>query len=135
MAPQINPARRRVVINGSGGAAVVIRLTTWAKYLEIEEDPSANAGVAQGLQGYALDPFAPSTNITLNAEPLEAGKSYYQFGDQYHDQSKTSMPLGNPGSAGNTDVPGDQRVFLGTPIAELLSNTVNATAVWIREWA
>lgn len=135
MSKQVNPLRRRVVINGSGGAAVIIRLTTWAKYLEIEEDPNANAGILQGLNGLALDPFAVSTSIGTNSEPLEQGKSYYEFGDKYHDQSKSTMPLGNPGSGGNTDVPGDPRAFLGTPIASLNSNTATATAVWIREWA
>lgn len=134
MSKQVNPLRRRVVINANNGQPVVIRLTTWAKYVEIEEDPSANAGILQGLQGFALDPMAQSSNITANDEPLESGKSLYTFGDPYHQNSKSTAPLGNPGSGGNIDVPGGVPT-LGTPLAQLLSNTANATAVWIREWA
>lgn len=134
MSKQVNPLRRRVVINGSGGAAVVIRLTTWAKYVEIEEDATANAGILQGLNGFALDPFAQSSSILTNAEPLEQGVSVYTFGDKHHVNDTATAPLGNPGSAGNVDLPGGAAT-LGTPLASLNSNTVTGTAVWIREYA
>lgn len=134
MSKQVNPLRRRVAINGSGGASVVIRLTTWAKYVEIEEDPTANAGILQGLNGFALDPFAQSSAILTNSEPLEQGKSLYAFGDPHHVNDIATTPLGNPGSAGNVDLPGGAAT-LGTPLASIISNTATATAVWIREYA
>jgi len=132
--PQVNPKRTRYAINGSGGAAVVIRLTVWAKYVSIDEDTTANAGIAQGLQGYALSPFAQSTNILDHAEALPSGVSHYDFGDQFHMQSDTTTPLGNPGSAGNVDVPGG-RATLGTPLVSLQSASVTATAVFVTEYA
>jgi hypothetical protein len=133
MSQQVNPKRTRYVVPGSAGVPLVIRLTCWAKYVDITEDPTANAGLLQGLQGYALDAFALSSNILLNSEALPAGVSEYEFGDKHNIHSGTSAPLGNPGSAGNVDNPGGVAT-LGTPLAQLLSNTATATAVWVTEY-
>ena len=152
--PQTNPKRTWYPVAATGGLFTVIRLTTFAKFVEIIEDPAMNLGVAQGLQYNALDPFALSSNITLNSEPtaptvgLAAGNfapspavagtsvSFPQltFGDKHNIHSGTEAPLGNPGSAGNVDSPGGTAT-LGTPIVQLLSATATATGVIVSEWS
>lgn len=139
---QSNPKVSVVPINNDAGAFTVIRLTTWAKFVEFLEDPSQNAGAQQGLQYNLLDPFAISSNITANAEPTPpaylvapaqtAGVVELELGDKYHVQSKSTKPLGAPGSDGNVDVPGGQ-VTLGTPLIQVRTNSANATNLIVRE--
>jgi hypothetical protein len=146
--PQTNPKRTWYPLNGNGGAFTVIRLTTWAKYVEIAEDPAQNAGVGQGLQGNYLDPFAQSGNITAGMSPAGAGGAVFavnaalagglepplNFGDKHNIHSGTEAPLGNPGSAGNVDNPGGQAT-LGTPLIQLRSNTATPTGIIVSEYA
>jgi len=152
--PQTNPKRTWYPINGSAGLFTVIRLTTFAKFVDIIEDPGVEAGIAQGLQYNALDPFARSSNITANAQPTPpavgiapgnyapypavSGTSVsapqLTFGDKHNIHSGTEAPLGNPGSAGNVDSPGGTAT-LGTPLVQLLSATTQATGVIVSEWS
>lgn len=141
--PQLNPKRTWYAIPVSGAAPLVIRLTTWAKYVEINEDPALNAGVPQGLLYNALTPHADSTNITKDSEPQFPLMGYappsqfngpqLAFGDKHNVHSMTTGPLGNPGSGGNIDVPGG-RPSLGTPLVQLTSNTATATGVIVTEY-
>ena len=123
---QTNPKRTLYPINNSAGAYTTIRLTTWPMYVSIDEDPTQNAGVKQGLQYYALSPFAQSSNILADAEgpfvaPItDLGKPEIEFGDKHQVHSVSAQGLGGPGSAGNIDVPGGQ-VTLGTPLIAVRS--------------
>lgn len=138
--PQVNPKRTLYAINNDAGAFTVIRLTTWAKFVAIDEDPTQNAGAKQGLQYYLLDPFAQSSNITANAEgpfvtpDTPAGQPELTIGDPHHVNDKATAPLGGPGSDGNIDVPGGV-VTLGTPIVQLRTNTADGTNVIVTEYA
>jgi hypothetical protein len=147
--PQTNPKYTSYAINSNAGAFTVIRLTTFAKYVEIYEDPNANAGVQQGLQFNNLSPFAQSSNITENCQPPApdfgivlavtnpppgAFQPQLTFGDMHNIHSGTEAPLGNPGSAGFPSNP-NAPASLGTPLVQLRSNSGTATAVVVREWA
>src|ERR1700739_224991 len=146
--PQTNPKRRFIALNNNAGAFTVIRLTTWAKYVEIAEDPAYNAGVGQGLQGNYLDPFAVSPNMEAGRSPANEGGAVFiadvslpgalqpplTFGDKHNIHSGTEMPLGNPGSAGHGEHPGGGAT-VGTPIVQLRSNTATATGIIVSEYA
>ena len=137
--PQTNPKRTLYAINNDAGAYTVIRLTACSIYVTIDEDPSQNAGVKQGLQYYALDPFAQSSNILSGAEgpfvtPLSAaGIPELTFGDQHNIHNRENAPLGAPGSGGNVDVPGGQPT-LGTPLVAVRTNTATATNIIVTEY-
>lgn len=69
---------RNIAINGSGGAFVAILATQITRRVEIIEDASANAGVAQGL-AYQIDdsqipPFTTIYQLTAAEEPLILGE-------------------------------------------------------------
>lgn len=138
--PQVNPKKTLYAINNNAGAFTTIRLSTWAKFVTVDEDPTQNAGAKQGLQYYQLDPFAQSGNILNNAEgpftaPLTAvGTPEITLGDQYYVNAPTTAPLGNPGSGGNVDVPGGVAT-LGTPILSLRTNSANPTNAIVTEYA
>lgn len=138
--PQQNPKRTSYPINNNAGAYTTIRLTTWAKYIEFDEDPGQNAGAKQGLEYYALDPFAQSSNILAGAAgPLvtpitAAGTPELTFGDKFHVNDLTLAPLGNPGSGGNVDVPGGVAT-LGTPMISVRTNSASATNLIVSEYA
>ena len=143
---QSNPKITYVALNNNAGVFTVIRLSTFAKYVEIVEDPGVNAGVGQGLQGNILDPFAQSANITAGMVPAAAGAGVWPapvaadgwapqitFGARHALGDWPGLPIGNPGSAGNVDNPGGTPT-LGTPLCQLRSNTATATQVIVREW-
>ena len=146
--PQTNPKRTLYAINNDAGAFTTIRLSTFAIYVEVIEDQSQNGGQQQGLQYYALDPFAQSANILANAEgPFVAPAGgpggaqadgtpvipQIKFGDQHQIHSVSAQPLGAPGSAGNVDVPGGV-ITLGTPLLAVRTNSGNATNVLVTEY-
>ena len=146
--PQVNPKRTFVALNNDAGAFTVIRLSTFAKYVRISEDPAYNEGVGQGLQGNYLDPFANSADIVAGMNPPVAGAAVWipdaslpgalqpplEFGSKHALSDYCGMPLGNPGSAGNTDSPGPETPTLGTPLVQLRSNTATATGIIIEEY-
>ena len=145
--PGVNPKRTYLALNASNGAFTVVRLSTWAKYVSIYEDPAYNNGQAQGLQGNNLDPFAQSSNITKGMTPGAAGgmvrpANYavtgvilpqLEYGSKHALSNGEGAPLGQPGSAGNIDVPGGV-VTLGTPLCMLRSNTNLPTGIVIEEY-
>jgi hypothetical protein len=145
--PAVNPKRTFLALNNNAGAFTVIRLSTFAKYVRISEDPAYNAGVGQGLQGNYLDPFAISANITKNMNPAAAGGAVFavnasipgglepplEFGSRHALSGYQGMPLGNPGSGGNPVSPGGP-VTLGTPLVQLRSNTATPTGIIIEEY-
>lgn len=136
--PQVNPKRRIVAVNNNAGAFTTIRLTTFAMYLAVDEDPTQNAGVKQGLQYYLLDPFALSGDILNNAEgpfvsPVTAaGEPEIEVGDPRYINAQTTAPLGNPGSDGNIDSPGGVAT-LGTPILAVRTNSASPTNLIVTE--
>lgn len=133
------PKKQYVALNNNAGAFTVIRLTCMARYVEVIEDPSYNAGVAQGLQGNYLDPFLGQGGLTPAAPggqiwPVPpVGTAAISLGDPRQTHGGLGMPLGNGGSGGNLDTPGGN-VALGTPILQLRSNTATATGVIVSEW-
>lgn len=138
---QTNPKVTKYAINNNAGAFTVIRLTTFAKAVEIDEDLSQNGAVKQGLQYNLLDPFANSGNITAGAEPTppdyllsdKTESPEIVIGDLRYVHSATTMPLGNPGSGGNVDSPGGVPT-LGTPIVQLRTDSASPTNVVVKEW-
>lgn len=145
--PAVNPKRTFIALNNNAGAFTVIRLSTWAKYVSIKNDPAYNGGVCQGAQGNYLDPFAVSTNITAGMNPAAAGGAVFaandaipgdfdppiEFGSKHALSDFHGMPLGNPGSGGNTDIPGGSPT-LGTPLIQLRSNSVSPCGVIVEEY-
>lgn len=145
--PPVNPKRTFIALNNNAGQMTVIRLSTWAKYVSIKEDPAYNAGVGQGVQGNYLDPFANSANITAGMNPAAPGGAVFQvnnsipggleppceFGSKHALADGYGQPLGNPGSGGNVDNPGGVPT-LGTPLIQLRSNTATATGIIVEEY-
>lgn len=137
---QLNPRITLVAINGSGGAETIIRLTGFTIYMEIEEDPSYNAGTAQGLQGHYLDPANstvanPAANqVWLANTDGQEGVAFQpiKFGEKRRGHSHAT-PLGHGGSNGKPFSPGLPPA-LGTPMVSLKSNSATATGVIVKEW-
>lgn len=137
--PQLNPKRTVYAINNNAGAFTTIRLTTWAIYVEIDEDPTQNAGVKQGLQYNPLDPFVQSSEIVdppaayLVTPVSPLGEPELTFGDKYHVKDLTFGPLGSPGSGGDPVGPG-AGPSLGTPLVQLRTNSASPTNVIVTEY-
>jgi hypothetical protein len=134
-----NPKVTKIAVNGSGGAAVIVRCTIMASYAEIQEDPSLNAGVAQGLVGQRLDPFTGVGTVTETWEPNTQGQEgeAFQpitFGDPRRIHGAFGDYIGQGGSGGAPETPG-KPPSLGTPLVSLKSLTATATGILLKEWS
>ncbi len=122
-----NPRRRIVPINGSGGAQVLIQASGPCRYMEIQE--CAPAGTFNGAN------YAP---MGLN----------YQRGDENYANTYPALP-GEIVSLGDQTYPRDRMIGLPAGMTDptgqaipqslqsslkLISATLTATQVMVREW-
>jgi hypothetical protein len=132
MAPSA-PKVTSIAVNAAGGAPTYISLTIMASKVRVQEDPSANAGAAQGLQGYKLDPQPPqespparSPNYLFTWLPNTNGQ-----------QGPAYQPIEFGGGEGGR-VHGAFSEYVGaqgTQILELYSASETATKILLEEWA
>lgn len=129
--PQTNPKVTNIAINAKNGAMTLIAGTKMSSRVMVMEDPNYNAGVAQGLQGYYLDPNsngnvqrdkggngAPVLQTWLPNSAGQQGQAYQPiiFEDRVH---------GGVGLYPAAD---------GTPLLQLTTNSVNPGGVLLVEW-
>jgi hypothetical protein len=123
------PHVRLVTINGSAGAFTPILAATVSRRVEIVEDASANAGVAQGLQ-YQIDdgtatPFVQIYEVlpsatSPSAEPIVLGEFIPQGGGY-------GRTIGTPAdNSGGYSIP-------ATLLANVRSYSATATTVRVTE--
>lgn len=127
---------RLISVNGSGGAFVTVSATCVTRRVEVIEDASANAGVAQGLSyqiddGNGTTPNVPNTAATYtviptatepNTEPIILGESIPQ-GAGY------GRVVGTPtDNSGGYSIP-------ATPLANIRSASATATVIRVTEFA
>lgn len=130
--PQMNPKTTAIAVPAKGAANfALIAMTIMAGTVEIIEDPSVNAGVAQGLTGFYMDPDSkgnpqvdpnlPTSQVWLPNSAGQTGRAYQpiRFGGEYGRVH---------GAFGNT-VGAD-----GTPLLKLQSNSATPTQVLLVEW-
>lgn len=126
-----NPKVTNIAINGSGGALTNIAMTILASKVEVMEDPSVNAGVPQGLQGFYIDPQPPQEPVPVaspNVLQNWLGQTSGQMGRAY-------QPIIFGGSDGRVHGgEGNYVGALGTVILQLKSLTATATAILLVEW-
>lgn len=128
--PQTNPKVTNIAINNKNGEGTVIATTILASKVQVMEDPALNAGVAQGLAGFYLDPnssHAAPTKDNPNAQvwlPNSAGQ-----------QGQAYEPIIFGGADGR--VHGGEGLYvgaLGTPLLLLTTNSATAGGVLLVEW-
>jgi hypothetical protein len=130
--PQVNPKRTYIAVNGNAGAFVLVKCTITCSKVRVQEDPNYNAGVAQGLKGYYLDPNSPNVAVNdptdLNYQQTWLPNSAGQVGPAY-------QPIEFGGDAGR--VHGGEGNYVGaqgTPLLSLISASANATGIILEEW-
>jgi hypothetical protein len=70
----VNPKVTNIAVPAVGGGFVAINLTLAAtSRCMVEEDPNLNAGVAQGLEGYYVDPAIATTAVMNSLANQTAG--------------------------------------------------------------
>lgn len=118
------PKITNYAVNGSGGATVKIPLTIQASFVRVQEDPTLNAGVAQGIEGYLLDAVTGARASTRQYWPAntagQEGPAYQpiELGDPRRVHGQLGEPLG----------------FNGAYILELISHSATATGVIVAEY-
>lgn len=131
---------RKLAVPAAGAAPLVVRCTMVTTRMEIREDASANAGVAQGLIYQLYQPLkvasanqgvgelAPGDTIQVlpGSEPIV-------IAGHLVDHSPHKEPIGNGGSAPFPVAPGGP-VTHGTKIIQLTSASGNATSIDVTEW-
>ena len=121
-----NPTEIIVPINGSGGAAVKISASKFAKYVEIQECPPKNFDnnthpfAPQGLLYQKPDDNFVASYPLLPGEVLPLGDNTY----------RSHVGFANPDmkDPANNDIP-------ATVYIQVLSATATATQVRVREWS
>jgi hypothetical protein len=119
-----NPSETIVAINGSGGAAVKISASKFAKYVEIQECPP---------KGYTGSNFAPEGLVYQKPDdnfvasyPLLPGEVLPLGDNTYRGKLGFASPaMTDPA---NNSIP-------ATVYIQVLSATVTATQVRVREWS
>jgi hypothetical protein len=130
--PQVNPKTTKVALNGSGGAYVDIALTILASKAEIQEDPNLNAGTAQGLTGFYLDP--DSSHAAPAVDP--ANDTVNQWLPNTTGQNgRAYQPIIFGGMDGRVDGgKGNYVGAAGTPLLRIRSSSATATGILLVEW-
>jgi hypothetical protein len=126
---QSNPKVTNIPINAAGGALTLITTTIMCSKVEVQEDPNYNAGVAQGLRGYYLDPESNHANPARD-NPIEQTWLPNTAGEN----GRAYQPIIFGGDAGR--VHGGQGNYVGaqgTPLLSLVSSVL-ATGVLLVEW-
>lgn len=128
--PQTNPKVTNIALNNNAGAFITIAGTKMSGKVMVMEDPALNAGVAQGLQGFYMDPNskppqqdkggnnAPVQQVWLPNSAGQTGQAYQpiEFEDRVH------AAFGLYAAADST------------PLLQLRSNSATATGVLLVEW-
>lgn len=133
--PQINPKVTNIAVPVTGADPVIIVGTMMASKVEIQEDPALNAGTAQGLAGYYMDPdsnhAAPARDLGGNAAPVKQNwlaNTQGQIGQAY-------QPIVFGGADGRVHGAfGNYTSAPGTPLLSLNSLTATATGILLVEW-
>lgn len=109
------PTRRKIAINGSGGAVVPITSSIFCRYVEIVEDAATNQGLTATF---------PDDNF-VTQYPYPAGATI-SVGDRSYprDHAVGLPPMKDP--AGNT--------INVITYAKLISSTATSTSVEVREY-
>lgn len=128
---QTNPKVTNIAIPAKGGAAVTIATTILVSKVQVMEDPTYNAGTAQGLTGYYLDPDSNHANPAKDNPNLQVWlpNTDGQEGQAY-------QPIVFGGADGR--VHGGEGLYVGaqgTPLLALTTNSNNAGGVLLVEWA
>ena len=141
---QTNPKVSNVAVNAIGGAPVLIRLSILASKVSVQEDPSLNAGVAQGLTGYYLDPdvilptafiAAPTLAAAIAGGLLANPNLQVWLANSVGQQGQAYQPITFGGSDGR--VHGGEGGYVGAQnsgVLLLTSNSATATGVLLVEW-
>ncbi len=108
--------------------------------MEVQEDGSANAGVAQGIIYQLFQPLktASATQGVGDLAPgdviqLAPGFEPLVIAGHPNDHSPTKEPIGNGGSDPHPVAPGGP-VTHGTKIFQATSATASATSIDVTEW-
>lgn len=129
MANLTNPKRRTIAVNGSAGALVLISASIFTGYVEIQECPpgseQAGGGTYTGgaFTGQGLNYQRADENYA-NTYPLIPGQ-ILQFGDAI----RKNEGIGTP----SWTYP-DGSVRAATPLIKVISASVTASQVEVREW-
>lgn len=127
---QTNPKVTNIVLNGSAGAYITISTTIMASKVEIQEDPSLNNGVAQGLQGFYLDPNSNPANPSLDES---APGAQVWLANSAGQQGRAYQPILFGGADGR--VHGGLGNYVGqAPLLKLRSNSATPTGILLVEW-
>jgi len=116
-----DPKERIIAVNGSGGGQVLISASIFTGYVEIEECPPAAYVGAFNAQGIV---YQRADENYANNYPLVPGDAII-IGDSV--QKNRSMGVPQMTMA-------DQTVRPATPFVKVISATVTATNVRVREW-
>ena len=141
---QTNPKVTNIAVNGNAGAFTLILLTILASKVQVTEDPTYNAGTAQGLAGYYLDPQAVLSAAFL-ANPTYAAAKAVGYLANPNAQAWLPSTAGQQGQAyepitfGGSDgrVHGGEGGYVGgqgSAVLMVTSNSATATGVLLTEW-
>lgn len=117
-----DPVRREIAVNGSAGAYVLISASIFCGYVEIQEQ-AAEPYAGGAFTGQGCNYQLASENYA-NTYPLPPG-AILQFGDAIQKNKGQGVPA-------MTLPNGEARP--ATPFCKILSGTVTATNVEVREW-
>lgn len=129
--PQTNPKVTNIAINNNAGALTLIAGTKVSGKVMVMEDPALNAGVAQGLAGFYMDPNSkgnPQRDKGGNNAPVQQvwlPNSAGQTGQAYQPIVFEGRVHGAFGLYAAAD---------GTPLLQLRSNSATASGVLLVEW-
>lgn len=128
---QTNPKITNIAINNNAGGFTLISGTKMSSKVMVMEDPALNAGVAQGLQGYYMDPNSngnPQRDKGGNNAPVQQTwlpNSAGQTGPAYEPITFEDRVHGGLGLYTSAD---------GTPLLQLRTNSATAGGVILAEW-
>lgn len=129
---QTNPKVTNIAVPAAGQPPVLIVGTMQASRVEVMEDPSLNAGVAQGLTGYYMDNAAARGSTPAKSNPTQQVWLPNTAGQQ--GQAYQPIRFGGDGGRVHGAV-GEYTSSDSTPLLLLNSATGTATGVLLVEWA
>lgn len=121
-----DPKERIIAVNGSGGAEVLISASIFTGYVEIQEVPPGSEDSGTYTGGFAPQGlnYQRADENYANTYPLTPGDTII-LGDSIQKNRSIGVP-----SMGQAD--GNTRP--ATPFVKVISATVTATSVRVREW-
>lgn len=127
---QDNPKVTNIPINAKGGAFTLIAGTIMSSRVEVIEDPAFNAGVAQGLTGFYLDPTGSQTAPAQSPAVIQVWlpQTAGQRGQAFE-------PITFGGDGGRVNGwQGRYTGAAGTPLLQLTTNSATPGGVLLVEW-